>query len=115
MHLYKNIFTTQKIFNTLNKVCMVLHTVLLKPGVTNGVTQWGYQWCYRVVLQTEVSLWAIHIGIFCINTFYYCIYKCILLKNIFTTQKIFNTLNKVCMVLHSGVTRVVPGLLPRWS
>ena len=65
---------------------MVLHTVLLKPGVTgvtNGVTQWGYQWCYRVVLQTEVSLWAIHIGIFCINTFYYCIYKCILLKKHF--------------------------------
>ena len=36
-----------------------------------------------VVLQTEVSLWAIHIGIFCINTFYYCIYKCILLKKHF--------------------------------
>ena len=57
---------------------MVLHTVLLKPGVTgvtSGVTQWGYQWCYTVVLQTEVSLWAIHIGIF--------LYKCILLLHLY--------------------------------
>ena len=38
-----------------------------------------------------------------------------LTKNNLATQKIFNTLNKVCMVLHTGVTRVVPGLLPRWS
>ena len=70
---------------------MVLHTVLLKPGVTgvtNEVTQWGYQWCYTVVLQTEVSLWAIHIGIFCMNAFYYCIHtKNDLIKNIFTSQK----------------------------
>ena len=78
MHFIKKHFYITKIFNTLNKVCMVLHTVLLKPGVTgvtNGVTQWGYQWCYRVVLQTEVSLWAIHIGIF--------LYKYILLLHLY--------------------------------
>ena len=83
----KNIFTTQKLFNTLNKVCMVLHTLLLKPGVT-GVTR-GYQCCYRVVLQTEVWLWAIHIGIFCINAFYYCIYT----KKWFNKKHFSNTGN----------------------